>query len=383
MKRTLLSLFMLCVLSFLSTINLGKLNAQTFNYGTGSIASNPAGFNTAGSFTGYNIVGNDLTITGNINLPTGTYNFANVTINSGTTVTVTGNSAPLIIRCTGSFVNNGDLRAVGGNGGNASGVTGGAAGVAVAGGVNGGVGGAGGGNATGTTAPGVSFGTSSGRGMQGCGVSNTRPSWAGPGGGGGAYGSAGANGGNGSGQTTGCATGGLGGSTYGNAALTLQVGASTAYFSAGQTTAGDRWILGGSSGAGGHGTQSFLASARAAGGGGGASGGAIQIVANSVTIGSGAWIRCRGGNGGNGSVSSGGNAGGGGGGGGSGGTVNIQYMSSYTNNGTIQVAGGIGGNPGFGSTGIGGAGGNGGAGRQLIEQDVVLCTPPTVSAASF
>lgn len=372
-------------LTFLFTFLLLSFNlyAQTFNYGTGSIASNPAGFNAVGSFTGYSITGNDLTVTGNINLPTGTYNFANVTINTGVTVTVTGNTAPLIIRCTGNFINNGDLRAVSGNGGNASGVTGGAAGVAVAGGVNGGVGGAGGSGASGTTGPGLNFGTSTGRGLQGCGVSNTRPAWAGPGGGGGAYGSAGTNGGNGTGGTSGCTTGGLTGSVYGNASLTLQVGASATYFSAGQTTAGDRWILGGSSGAGGHGTQSILSSARAAGGGGGASGGAIQIVANSVTIGSGAWIRCRGGNGGNGSVSSGSNAGGGGGGGGAGGTINIQYMSSYTNNGTIQVAGGIGGSQGFGTTGTGGAGGNGGSGRQLVEQDVILCTAPTTQASSF
>ena len=359
------------------------INAQTFNYGTGSIAANPAGFNTAGTFTGYSITGNDLTVTGNINLPTGTYNFGSVTIGSGVTVTVTGNTAPLIIRCTGSFTNNGDLRAVSGNGGNATGVTGGIAGAAVAGGLNGGVGGAGGSGASGTTGPGLNFGTSTGRGLQGCGVSNTRPSWAGPGGGGGSYGTAGTNGGNATGVSTGCATGGLAGAIYGNAALTLQVGAAASYFSAGATAAGNRWILAGSSGAGGHGTQSILASARAAGGGGGASGGAVQIVANSVSIGSGAWIRCRGGNGGNGSVSSGGSAGGGGGGGGAGGTINIQYMSSYTNNGTLQVAGGISGSQGFGSTGTGGAGGSGGLGRTLVEQDVVLCTPPSTSASSF
>lgn len=375
-------------ISFSATLLFGLFSnfliAQTFNYGTGSIASNTAPFNSLGG-TGITVSGNDITVTANVNMVSGIYNFANFTINSGVTVTVTGNAGPLIIRCTGNFVNNGELRAVSGAGGNASGVTGGAAGIAVAGGVNGGVGGAGGGNGTSTTAAGLNFFSATARGLQGCAPTPVRPAWAGPGGGGGGYGTAGTNGGNGSGGSSGCTTGGVGGTaTYGNAALTVNVGASATYQSLGATAAGNRWLLAGCSGAGGHGTQSILASARAAGGGGGASGGAIQIAANNVTIGTGAWIRCRGGNGGNGSVSTGANAGGGGGGGGAGGTINIQYFTSYTNTGNApQVTGGIGGAQGFGSTGSGGAGGNGGSGRVLIEQDIVLCTAPSTQANSF
>jgi hypothetical protein len=358
--------------------------AQTFNYGTGSIASNTAPFGTAGG-TGITVSGNDITVTANVNMVAGTYNFANFTINAGFTVTVTGNAAPLIIRCSGNFVNNGELRAVPDNAGNGVGATAGAAGLAIAGGVNGGIGGAGGSNGTSTTGQGLNFFSSTGIGQRGCGATPVRPSWAGPGGGGGAYGSAGLNGTNGSGQSTGCATGGLGGTaTYGNTALTVNVGASALYQSLGATVAGDRWLLAGCSGAGGHGTRSFLASARGAGGGGGASGGAIQIVAQNVTLGAGAWIRCRGGVGGNGSVSTGGNAAGGGGGGGAGGTINIQYFSTYTNNGFApQVSGGGSGNGGFGTTGTGGSGGNGGSGRSLVEQDIVLCTAPTTQATTF
>ncbi len=377
-------------LSFFMVFAIG-VKSQTFNYGTGNISANPAGFNTAGTFAGYTIVGNDLTVTGSINMPAGTYNFANVTINAGATVTVpTGTAVPMIIRCTGSFVNNGDFRANGGNGANATNsATAAAAGQGCAGGTNGGVGGAQSGGGTHPAAfqtggNGVNFGSSSGRGLRMCNpTTNNYPSWGGSGGGGGAYGTAGANGGNAIGVGTGCNTGGSGGSVYGSADLLTSAGAPAAFQSLGQTTAGDRWILGGSGGGGGGGTQSILTSARAAGGGGGGGGGAVQITANSITIGSGAWIRARGGNGGNGTVSTGGNAGGGGGGGGAGGTINLQYMSTYTNNGTLQVSGGIGGGGGFGTVGIGGVGGNGGSGRILVEQDVVLCTPPTVSASSF
>jgi hypothetical protein len=360
------------------------VNAQTFNYGTGSVASNTAPFNTLGG-AGITVAGNDITVTANVNMTSGIYNFANFTINSGVIVTVVGNAGPLIIRCTGNFVNNGELRAVPANAGNASGATAGAAGVAIAGGVNGGIGGAGGANGTSTTGPGANFFSSTARGLQGCGLSPVRPSWGGPGGGGGGYGTAGANGGNASGVGTGCATGGVGGTaTYGSAALTANVGASATYQSLGATAAGNRWLLAGCSGAGGHGTQSIVASARAAGGGGGASGGAIQIAATNVTIGTGAWIRCRGGNGGNGSLSSSTAAAGGGGGGGAGGTINIQYFSSYTNTGNApQVSGGIGGLGQFGGTGTGGSGGNGGSGRVLVEQDIVLCTAPTIQATSF
>ncbi len=385
MKAKCIQLFLTC---FALLGCLTVFHAQTFNYGTGNISSNPSGFNTSGSFTGYNIVGNDLIVTGSINMPAGTYNFANVTINAGAVVTVPpGSTIPFILRCTGAFVNNGDFRAIGGNGGNATATTGGTTGSGCAGGTNG----AAGGNPSGSGAyptpfsasgNGVNFGTSNGGGKRMCNpTTNNYPSWGGSGGGGGSYGTAGQNGGNATGVGTGCSTGGSSGTVYGSSDLLTSVGASAAFQSLGTTSAGDRWILGGSGGAGGGGTQSILSSSRTAGGGGGGGGGAVQITANSITIGSGAWIRARGGNGGNGAPNGG--AGGGGGGGGSGGTINIQYMSSYTNNGTLQVAGGIGGAQGFGTTGTGGVGGNGGAGRTLVEQDVMLCTPPSGSATAF
>lgn len=63
-------------------------------------------------------------------------------------------------------------------------------------------------------------------------------------------------------------------------------------------------------------------------------------------------------------------------------------MSSYVNDNAnatlrIDVRGGLGGFGSFATTGTGGNGGNGGAGRSLIEQDIMLCSPPSGSATSF
>jgi hypothetical protein len=381
----------------LSSILLAQaLYSQTFYYGTGSVAGNPAPFATGNA--NVLVSGNDVTVVGNTTMTAGTYNFANFTINPGVTVTVTGTGAPLIIKCTGTFLNNGILSANGANGVTPPNGTTNANPapevVGVAGGANGGRGGGPSSNGSSNRATaGYSFGSSTGGGRVPCNSDTyTVPSWGGPGGGGGIYGVAAVssnNGTNGAGQGTGCATGGgAGTATYGNATLTSQSGAPVAFFSPGQTPAGDRWLLGGSGGAGGAGTQSFFASARAAGGSGGTGGGAVQITADNIIIGTNGIIRARGGNGGNGNLSSGNNAAGGGGGGGSGGTINLQYMTSYVNNNPntvtrIDVRGGLGGFGPFGTSGTGGDGGAGGSGRSLIEQDVILCTPPTSAATAF
>jgi hypothetical protein len=390
LQQTILSTLLLIFMT------IGHISAQTFNYGTGSVAGNAAPF--AAGDANVIVSGNDVTVTGNTNMTAGTYNFGSFTINAGVTVTVTGTGAPLIIKCTGAFVNNGILSVNGANGATPPNGTTATNPTPIVTGIAGGSdSGRGGGPANSGTANratgGSSFGTSTGGGRTPCNSATyTVPSWGGPGGGGGIYGVAAVaanNGANGAGQGTGCATGGGAGTAiYGDATLTTQAGAAAAFFSPGQTPAGDRWLLGGSGGAGGAGTQSLLPAARAAGGSGGTGGGAVQITANSIYCGPNGIIRARGGNGGNGNLSSGGNAAGGGGGGGSGGTINLQYMTSYVNDNTnttlrIDVRGGLGGAGLFGTTGTGGDGGAGGAGRVLIEQDVVLCTPPTVSATSF
>jgi|GEM_PF-4002985 len=368
--------------------------AQTFNYGTGSIASNTAPFNAIGG-AGIAVSGNDITVTANVSMVAGTYNFANMTINAGITVTVTGTGAPLIIRCTGTFTNNGILHVNGANGttaGNGTTVLNPTPiVVGIAGGGNSGRGGGPSGSSSANRATvGSPFGSSTGGGRTPCNSATyTVPSWGGPGGGGGTYAGIGNGGTGGAGQGTGCTVGGGGGTgTYGNPTLTSQAGAAIAFFSSGQTAAGDRWILGGSGGAGGAGTQSFLAQARGAGGSGGAGAGGVQISANSIVVGTNGIVRARGGNGGNGNLSLSSNAAGGGGGGGTGGTINLQYMSSYVQNNAnavlrLDVRGGLGGFGPFGTTGTGGDGGNGGAGRLLVEQDVMLCTPPATSADNF
>jgi len=416
----------------------GTLQAQTFNYGTGSVAGNTAPFQTgSGAVT---VSGNDVTVTANVTMQPGTYNFNNFTINSGVIVTVQavasgtvgpsstqgGGNVPLIIRCTGTFTNDGTLRANGTNGANASasgsGGLPGNAGWGCAGGRNGGIGGASSPSSSYPTA--FQYSTSSPAGVYtngGHGVSfdfipnpsvscngstnfpniggagkrmnqntnaGTYPTWAGAGGSGGSYGTAGTQGANGVGVSSGASVAGPAGIVYGNATLTAPTCTNLSAFNPqGQTPAGNRWILGGSGGGGGGGTQSIGGSSRASGGGGGGGGGAVQIVANTIINNAGAAIEARGGNGGLGGQSTGTGsscARGGAGGGGSGGTINLQYMSSYTNSGTVSVAGGAGGaSNGPCNSRTGGAGGNGGNGRTLFEQDIVLCTAPTTQASSF
>lgn len=247
-------------------IMLNFAYAQTFNYGTGGVSGNTAPF--AAGDANVTVSGNDVIVTGNTNMTAGTYNFANFTINSGVTVTVTGTGVPLVIKCTGAFENYGILSINGANGSTpANGTT--AANPApelagIAGGANSGRGGGPASGGTGNRATGgFSFGTSTGGGRTPCNSTTyTVPTWGGTGGGGGSYGALGTAGTNGGGQSTGCTTGGGAGTAlYGDPTLTTHSGAGASFFSPGSTTAGDRWVLGGSGGAGGAGTQSILGSA--------------------------------------------------------------------------------------------------------------------------
>ena len=228
----------------------------------------------------------------------GTYEFVDFTINSGVTLTITGDQ-PLIIRASGTVTINGTIQASGGDGGN--GVTFMNAGAGGAGGPGGGAGGAGIfdpmlGPLVGATGRGEG---------PGAGANGWHP-------GGGAGHSA-------AGDTT---AGAAGGAAYGNAALSP--------------------ISAGSGGGGGSGGNNC------GGGGGGGGGGYVQISATTINIGATGAIWVKGGNGG----TDGGGACGGGGGG-SGGSIHLR-ASNLTVAGTLDASGGTGGT-GFGSA-VGGAG---------------------------
>jgi uncharacterized spore protein YtfJ len=86
------------------------------DFGTGLVGSNNAPF-AAGSGA-VNIVGNNVTVTSNVNIVAGVYNFDNFTVNNGVVITVTAGVGPLIIKCTGTATINGAIRSDGGDGGN-------------------------------------------------------------------------------------------------------------------------------------------------------------------------------------------------------------------------------------------------------------------------
>lgn len=266
--------------------------------------------------------------TSNTTIAGGTYNYTTFNINSGVTVSVTGNQ-PLIIRCTGAVTINGTLIASGGNGGN--GVTFstfGIGGVGVAGGGNGGNG-----VYVGSAAPGVA-----GSGLGGVGTAGG--GWSG--GGGAGYSVVGA--------STGNTAGGFGGPIYGNANISgLEAGS------------------GGGGGSGGNSCGS---------GGGGAGGGLISInSAVSITIGATGVINVNGGNGG---TDGGGNCGGGGGG--SGGSILMQ-TPAMTNNGTLQANGGAGGASNVNYSPYWGQGGSGAPGRIRLDYNGTLSGSGTTSPA--
>lgn len=244
----------------------------------------------------------------NTTLAGGTYNYSSFTIESGVTVSVTGNS-PLIIYCTGAVTINGTLNASGGNG--QDGITFstfGAGGIGVAGGANGGDG-----VYIGSPNPGnPGFGTGAGGGGAG---------WSG--GGGGGYSANGANSGG---------VGGFGGISYGNVQINP--------------------IVAGSGGGGGSGGNSCGS------GGGGAGGGLIFIATcGTLNIGAGGSILSNGGNGG-----TDGNGNCGGGGGGSGGSIWL-VANLLDNSGTISAVGGIGGTTTIPNTPYWGDGAPGAEGR--------------------
>ncbi len=265
--------------------------------------------------------------TSNTTLTGGTYNFTNFTIQPGVVVNVTG-STPLIIRCTGAALIDGQLIANGGNG--ANGVTytnGGAGGVGVSGGGNGG---------------GGSFASASGPidGQDGVGdgsAGNKGRNWSGGGGGGYAN-----NGGNAS------VSNGIGGPANGNIMVTN--------------------LPGGSGGGGGSGGYDCGA------GGGGAGGGLVVInAATSITI--------------NGSISSNGGNGGsdnlgncGGGAGGSGGTIWLA-SPSFVHNGLLSAIGGMGGASNVAGNPYFGTGAAGSEGRIRVDYDGPLVTSGTNNPA--
>lgn len=265
--------------------------------------------------------------TSNTTLAGGTYNYTNFTIQPGVVVTVTG-TTPLIIRCTGSALIDGQLIANGGNG--ANGVTytnGGAGGIGVSGGGNGGSG-----SYSATLGPidaqdGVGDGSAGNKGRN----------WSGGGGGGYAN-----NGGNAS------ATNGIGGPANGNIMVTN--------------------LPGGSGGGGGSGGYQCGA------GGGGAGGGLVVInAATSITINGS--ISSNGGNGGSDDV---GNCGGGAGG--SGGTIWLA-SPSFVHNGLLSAIGGIGGASNVAGTPYFGTGAAGSEGRIRVDYDGPLVTSGTNNPA--
>ncbi|MFM2016977.1 MAG: hypothetical protein RL007_633 [Bacteroidota bacterium] len=294
----------------LATATLAFAQTSCFDFGNGSNGAYSATTNTT--------------------LAGGTYNYTTFNINSGVTVSVTGNQ-PLIIRCTGAVTINGTLTASGGNGGN--GVTFstfGAGGTGVAGGGNGG-------NGTYSTSLGgmlAADGTGPG------GFTTGGNAWSG--GGGAGYSAVGA--------STGNPSGGFGGPIYGNVNISgLEAGS------------------GGGGGSGGFSCGS---------GGGGAGGGLIYITsAVSITVGATGSILVNGGNGGSDGT---GNCGGGGGG--SGGSILLR-TPSMTHNGTLQANGGSGGASAVPGSPYFGVGGAGAPGRIRLDYNGTLSGSGTISPA--
>ena len=204
----------------------------------------------------------------------------------------------------------------GGNGGASNGSYSGAVGAGTSGyAFSGGAGGGGAGY-------GVNGATGGAGGTFGVNGSSSSPGWAG--GGGGGYGGNGGQGYSGSGSTM--HPGGLG---LGEDAVDGAGGAGYYYG-------------GGFNGAGGGGGSSYLGQNYAGGGGGSGSSAHIILSADVVTINASGIVTAAGGNGGEGGNWSGIKAGNGGGAGG--GYIYVAYKTSYTNNGTVTVAGGAAGN---------------------------------------
>ncbi|MFA7273770.1 MAG: T9SS type A sorting domain-containing protein [Crocinitomicaceae bacterium] len=268
--------------------------------------------------------------TSNTTLLGGNYNYSSFTIDSGVTVTVTGNLA-LQIHCSSVVAINGILTASGSNG--LDGVTytsAGIGGTGVAGGANGG-------NGTFSATVGPLTATD---GLNTGGIGTAGAGWSGGGGAGYAF----------VGDST-HGVGGFGGPTYGLPNLS--------------------GLWAGSGGGGGSGGYNCGA------GGGGAGGGVIVINAMAIAIGISGIIKCDGGNGGSDGA---GNCGGGGGG--SGGSIWLG-APSIVNNGNISVSGGLGGSSQIGGTPYFGIGGNGSQGRMRIDGGLsgsgVTSTTPVTS----
>ena len=279
-------------------------------------------------------------------------NFNNFTLNPNDSFVVNeiGYEGPLIIKCTGTATINGTIDLAGktakdfctsprsgpgGAGGPCGGQLGGAGGTGLNNGISG-----------------YSYANMGGGGTFGKSSGSTGIFGYGSGGGGGNYGggaTAGAKGDNSSGGDAGLA--------YGTADFSVNI-AYGAY---------NGPLCGGSGGGGGGGGYTGI---NAYGSGGGGGGGAVEILADSIIIGTQSTaINVSGGNGGNPGgygPCSGQPPVGGGGGGGAGGSLVLGYATSYINNfgsdANLKYSGGTGG----GANSY--KGGNGGSGRFLVAQ---------------
>lgn len=260
----------------------------------------------------------------------GIFNYTTVNIPTGVTVTFKKNAGntPVYILATGNVTIAGSIN-VSGGAGNAI-----APGKGGPGGFNGGLGG------YANSCGGIALGFGGGKPANKVGVLTY-----GAGGGGGGFGAVGSSG---SGLWPGNATGGSGGSAYGNANLLPTIG--------------------GSGGGGACATDSYI------GGSGGGGGGAI-VIATGGTINVTGSITANGGNGAN---YGGGNAGGGGGG--SGGAIRLM-ANIIQGEGTISASGGTGGSCGWGQQYCNG--GVGGAGRIRIEANTFSRTSNSSPSYNF
>lgn len=349
MKYQLLNRRILNAITFASCFWMPYIVTAQCYFGTGNIASNTEPFATGSAQVQIN--GNNVTVTGDVSMPGGTYNFADFTVNDGVTITVTPGNGPLIIYCSGVATIDGSILSDGGNGLNGvsgvfSGGTGGAGGAGGGGwGAPGGRGGNSGSSPNGIS--GTSFGSSAGGGIGGVGASGSGP-FAGAGGGGAGYSASGN-----PGQNADGGTGGAAGQEYGDISLSVFMTHNTVNSN----------LLGGSGGGGGGARGSITVHG---GGGGGGGGGAIRIAAPVINFGESGFLSAKGGNGGISSNSGG--AYGGSGGGGSGGSIHLQYnsISGFTEASKSDVSGGSGGPVTPGGT-RGGAGGDGASGRVYLE----------------
>jgi len=297
------------------------------------------------------------TVNTQLTLPAdGIFNFTNVNIPTGVTVTFQRNATntPVTILASGDVTINGMINVSGGRstdvgtagGGNVG--DDGLPGLGGSGGFDGGAGGNVNSNLIGATGLGPGGGFGGANALLFVGV----PPWCG--GGGAGYGASGVNAAVSGATRADCRVtiedrvSGTRGVTYGSATLLP--------------------IIGGSGGGGGQAGESF------SGSGGGGAGGAILVAASGTVLVNGSLLADGGASG-----NSGGSGAGSTGGGGSGGAIRI-VATTLAGNGTIRANGGAGGAASL--TNSGGSGGNGGVGR-ILEADTFTFSATTTPSFAF